>query len=242
MKGEIGIGKEVELDAENLAALEGFKLRPGKIVTLTGTGRSSFRARIISIKGPLARAFVFEEMPAPESALELILLQALPSKERIELIIEKGTELGVDVIVPFHSERSTTLGERDAVQAKSHRWQRRAVRAAEQCRRAKVPLVAPCGDLEDALLWAQDAVLKLMLWEKERALGLKDELRDRRGAASVALLVGPEGGLSGTEVGMLEKKGFRAVSLGGRILRTETAAIAALSLIQYELGDLGSIK
>jgi 16S rRNA (uracil1498-N3)-methyltransferase len=241
MKGQLKIGREVLLDAEDIAELAGFHLRPGKIVTLIGPDNRTFRARITHLDKGKARAFVFEGMPSAESSLELILLQALPARERMELIIEKSTELGVDVIVPFHSERSITLDERDRSQAKSHTWQRRAVRAADQCRRARVPLIAPFCELSEAIEWVRDEKIKLMLWEKERSAGLKETLKAESDIRSVAFLVGPEGGLSGAEVSLLEGKGFVAVSLGGRILRTETAAIAGVSIIQYELGDLGAI-
>jgi 16S rRNA (uracil1498-N3)-methyltransferase len=241
MQSDIIVGREFILDEEDLEGLSGFSLRPGKIVTLTDSRNKYFRARITCLEWKSARAFVFEEMPAAESEIEVILLQALPSRERMELIIEKTTELGVDVIVPFHSERSAALEDRDSSQKKSHRWQVRALRAAEQCRRSKVPFIAPYGGLEDALLWTRDSQLKLMLWEKERADGLKDLLRANQGVRIVSLLAGPEGGLTEREAGLLAKRGFRPVSLGGRILRTETAAIAGVAIIQYELGDLGSI-
>ena len=245
MKGEIRIGKEVLLERDSLnglAGLAGPGLHPGKILTLTDSRNKSFRARIISFDGKDARAFVFEDMGKAESTLDLILLQALPSRERMELVIEKCTELGVDVIVPFHSERSTTLAERDEDQAKSHRWQRRAARAMEQCRRARVPLIAPYCELEDALTWTEWSELKLMFWEKERGTGLRELLKSAScKPRSVSFLVGPEGGLSRNEVRFLDEKGFQRVSLGSRILRTETAAIVGLGLIQYELGDLGVV-
>jgi 16S rRNA (uracil1498-N3)-methyltransferase len=245
MKGEIRVGEEVLLKRDSffngLTAFSGPGLHPGRIVTLTDFRNQSFRARIISFDGEDARAFVFEHMGRAESGLELILLQALPSRERMELVIEKCTELGVDVIVPFHSERSITLAERDEDQAKSHRWQKRAVRAMEQCRRAKVPLIAPYCELADALMWTEWSELKLMLWEKERGTGMRELLKQACKPRSVSLLVGPEGGLSQDELRFLAEKGFQPVSLGSRILRTETAAILGAGLIQYELGDLGVV-
>jgi 16S rRNA (uracil1498-N3)-methyltransferase len=188
-----------------------------------------------------AEVFIFDSFEASvEPALEIHLIQALPKKERLEWIIQKATELGIISIVPFLSDHSITLEERNTHQNKSHRWQAIATRAAQQCRRARVPLVYPIHSFNDALEHGRQSDLRLILWEKECSQGMKSVLSEHTGAArKVAVMVGPEGGFSPDELSRAGQKGFVSVGLGERILRTETAAIAALAIIQYELGDLG---
>ena len=168
---------------------------------------------------------------------DLVLFQALPDKERMELIIQKGTELGVKTIVPFKSKHSISLQEREAVQPKAHRWQAIALKAAKQCRRAIVPLVAPYCSYEGALEQARPLEFKLLLVEKEEER-LAPLIRGMPPPKNIALMVGPEGGWDAAEVEQTREEGFFSVGLGGRILRTETAAIAACAILQYEWGGL----
>jgi 16S rRNA (uracil1498-N3)-methyltransferase len=168
--------------------------------------------------------------------LEIILLQALPEKERMELIIQKTTELGVSTILPFQSERSISLREREAKQRKAHRWQHIALKAVQQSRRAKVPYVGDCRPLEEVLRDLGEDGLKILLWEKEGE-NLKSVLRQRP-ARKICVMVGSEGGFTEGEVKSAKKKGFVPVKLGQRILRTETAAIVLVGILQFELGDL----
>lgn len=231
-------GEEVVVSGPALEALLLWSPRPGSAFTVVSPSGACFRARLINLGDKNATLVVFESMEegaAPR--LEVTLLQALPDKERMELIIEKATELGVDLIVPWQAERGVSLSERDSRQAKSRRWPERALRAAKQCRRSSIPSVAPFCSLEEALDYAIDAEVKIALWEKARTpLRLVLESADWPG--SVALLVGPEGGLTDDEMIAAGKAGFIGASLGARVLRTETAAIAALAVVQHTLGGL----
>jgi len=168
--------------------------------------------------------------------LEIILLQALTKKERMELIIQKVTELGVSAIVPFKSERSISLEEREAKQKKAHRWQEIAVKAVQQSRRAKVPRVEPYRSFQEALNFCGKDGLKIILWEKGGE-PLKEILRQNH-SQKVYAVVGPEGGFTEEEVAIAKGKEFIPMKLGQRILRTETAAITIVGILQYELGDL----
>jgi 16S rRNA (uracil1498-N3)-methyltransferase len=168
--------------------------------------------------------------------LEIILLQALPEKERMEMIIQKATELGVSAILPFESERSISLKEREAKQKKAHRWQDIAVKAVQQSRRAGVPYVGECRPFRQALEDCREDGLKILLWEKE-GRNLKSVLRQHL-TQKIYAMVGPEGGFTEAEVKLAKDKGLIPVKLGQRILRTETAAITLVGILQYELGDL----
>jgi 16S rRNA (uracil1498-N3)-methyltransferase len=172
-----------------------------------------------------------------ESPLEIVLAQALPEKERMELIIQKVTELGVAGIFPFQSEKSISLIEREARQKKAHRWQQISIKAVQQSRRARVPYVGACRSFQELLENLRDEGLKILLWEREGE-SLKTIL-ERHHAQKIYVMVGPEGGFTEKEVDLAKGKGFIPVKLGQRILRTETAAISLIAILQYELGDLG---
>jgi 16S rRNA (uracil1498-N3)-methyltransferase len=242
LEAEPQLGETVEIAGPSLSALRAWSPRPGLAVTLTSLSGRAYRGRVVELGAQAARVLIFEDLRAPaESPLEIFLLQALPDKERMELIIEKTTELGVAVIAPWRAEKGIGLAERDGKQAKSVHWQRRALAAARQCRRGRVPTVLPCGDLAAALAAAGSCELKLVLWERAEAL-LGDALAGRAGLSRAAALIGPEGGLTAEEVETAAAAGFVAVSLGPRILRTETAAIVAVTLVQYLAGDLGGVR
>ncbi len=240
---KVVVGEEVIIEGPPLEALRFQGGRVGSILTLTDSEGKDFRGRIVRLSGKRASVLPFETFQSPtESPLAIILLQALPEKERMELIIQKATELGVSAIIPFKSEKSISLEEREAKQKKAHRWQEIALKAVQQSRRAKVPKIERYGSFEEALEYCQEEGLKILLWEKEGER-LKEVLKRFSEIHSphrkTYLMVGPEGGFAQGEVEFAKKHGFIPVKLGQRILRTETAAITLVGILQYEWGDLG---
>ena len=234
---KVDVGKEVLVKGPPLEALRFQGGRMGSLITLTDAGGNDFRGRVLHLSETEASILIFEAFPsATESPLEIILLQALPEKERMEMIIQKATELGVSAILPFESERSISLKEREGKQKKAHRWQFIAVKAVQQSRRAKVPYVGECRSFQQVLEdWNQDG-LRILLWEREGE-NLKSVVR-RHPAQRIYVMVGPEGGFTEGEVRWAKEKRFIPIKLGQRILRTETAAITLAGILQYELGDL----
>jgi 16S rRNA (uracil1498-N3)-methyltransferase len=229
-------GREIVLHGDPFCALLARSPRPGEIMTVTDSRGKEFRGRITALGADQAHCLIFEELAEPtELPFPLCLLQALPDKERMELIIQKATELGVAVIRPFKSRHSISLEEREAHQPKAHRWQQVALAASKQCRRAVVPWVAPYCSFEGALKQARPLELKLILVEKERRR-LSTLIKNTPPPKDIALMVGPEGGWDAEEVERAVEEGVCPVGLGGRILRTETAAIAACAILQYEWG------
>jgi len=230
-------GEEVLIEGPPLEAFRFQGGRVGGIVTLTDSEGDDFRGRVVRLSKEKALVLIFEAFPSPtESPLEVILLQALPEKERMELIIQKATELGVSTIIPFKSGRSISLEEREAKQKKAHRWQEIAVKAVQQSRRARVPRIEHYRLFNEALEICEGDGLKILLWEK-RGESLKKILKQYL-PRKVYVMVGPEGGFTAEEVELAKDKGFIPVNLGQRILRTETAAITLVGILQYELGDL----
>jgi len=234
----VEINQEVMIEGPLLEALRFQGGRRGQIVTLTDAEGKDFRARVLRLSATKASLLLFDRFPSPtESGVEIVLLQALPEKERMEWIIQKTTELGVSTLIPFKSARSISLEEREAKQKKAHRWQEIAVKAVQQSRRARVPRVEAYRSFNEALKACEGASLKILLWEKTGEL-LKQALKQHP-ARSIYAMVGPEGGFTEEEMAQARGAGFIPVKLGQRILRTETAAITLVALLQYELGDLG---
>ncbi len=229
--------REVALDPRSLPLFRLWGARPGEILTLVDAEQVSHRVRLVGLDpAPCVVPFATFARPT-ESRVAIDVYQALPEKERFELVLQKLTELGAARIVPVETARSITLAERDAEQAKSHRWPDVVLRAARQCRRAMLPELFGVATFAEALQLAAGAELRLMLYEGEDVWALREAIGRLR-PERVALLVGPEGGFAADEVAEARAAGFLPVGLGPRILRTETAAIAGTVLLQGLLGDL----
>ncbi|MGH2493920.1 MAG: 16S rRNA (uracil(1498)-N(3))-methyltransferase [Ktedonobacteraceae bacterium] len=168
-----------------------------------------------------------------ESTVRIMLCQGLLKSARFEWILEKGTELGVSTFAPILCRRSLA-GLEDAGTAKIQRWQRIITEAAEQSGRARLPALQPIRPLKDALYNVPPGALALMPWEEERAVMLRDVLKSSS-SQTVVLFIGPEGGLTTDEVKLAQQHGVQIVSLGSRILRAETATLATIASVMYEL-------
>jgi len=178
-----------------------------------------------------------------ESPVRIVLCQGLLKSARFEWILEKGTELGVAVFAPVLCRRSMA-GLEEAGPAKIQRWQRIIQEAAEQCGRSRLPELLPIRPLMHALNDIPQGALALMPWEEEQDQSLHHVLASQAArnqstradqSVTVVLFVGPEGGLMAEEVMLAQRYGVQVVSLGSRILRAETAALAAVANIMYEL-------
>jgi len=176
--------------------------------------------------------------PARESPLEVILAQSLLKGEKMEYLIQKATELGAKKIIPFFSSRSVPLLDKSKKLRRYHRWERIAIEACKQCGRSAIPRVEPLQHYSDMLAMAPSEALRLILWEK-KGQGLKEILPGSKARMKVFFVVGPEGGMSDEEVEEADQAGFIPVTLGKRILRSETASLCLLSILQYDWGDLG---
>ncbi|UCG72016.1 MAG: 16S rRNA (uracil(1498)-N(3))-methyltransferase [Chromatiales bacterium] len=194
---------------------------------------------IAQIEGPVRgglRVRVQSARPvATESGLKITLMQGICRGQKMDLVIQKATELGVTSILPLRCERSVVRlqGER-ALRRRDH-WFGIAAAAAEQCGRAIVPKVHPATTVDDAVASLPTGSTRLLL-DPAADSGLA---RQAPADGIVVLLAGPEGGLTPGERSIALQAGFTGVRLGPRVLRTETAPLAALSVVQYLYGDLG---
>lgn len=173
-----------------------------------------------------------------EPPVEVVLFQGVPKSDKMDFIVQKGIELGVSVIVPVLTDRTVVkLASRKDAEHKASRWQRIALEAAKQCNRGIVPRVLAPVDFSRALKLAAESQLVVVPYEGETQTGIKSILRKNR-AKKIACFIGPEGGFTQEEINEAVTSKAIPVTLGPRILRTETAGIAVVSMIMYELGDL----
>lgn len=230
----IVVEQEVALPPGAVRALSFWRARPGSILTVVDGQNARFRARLLENN----RVFPFQSMAdRTRPVVPLTLYQALPEKERFELVLQKCVELGVRRIVPYVSARSTTLQQRDSRQRKSHRWPDIVLKAARQCRRADIPQLGPVMTFDQVLAETALWDVAVMLYEGETAASLRNVIL-QPDIANAALLIGPEGGFTRQEVNQARHLSVLPVSLGPLILRTETAAIAGTAVMQWILGAL----
>jgi 16S rRNA (uracil1498-N3)-methyltransferase len=210
------------------------RLVPGAVIQVFDGAGLEIDARIAAAGKASVELALGERRRIPAPACAITLLVSPPRGERMDLIVQKTTELGVGSILPVATEHCMVKPGPHQQQ----RWQAIAEEAARQSGRADVPPIAEPATLALALASpALPATRRYLLWECEHACALPHALAD--GPRQVVLLVGPEGGFAEAEVGLAREAGFSSVGLGPRILRSETAAIAAVALAQAAAGGLG---
>lgn len=206
-----------------------------EIVLLDGRG-TLCRCQITALQKKTAQVAVVERWQESDTAFPIHLLQALPKSDKMDLVLQKGTELGIRRFSPLYSCRSVPKLAPEKVEQRCQRWRRIVSEAARQSRRPLLPEVATPRPLAETLTDCGEA-LRLMLWEEgSRPLA---EVLPAEAPASIALLVGPEGGFTGEEAKTATEAGFQPVHLGPRIMRSETAGFAVTAILQYRYGDLG---
>lgn len=208
----------------------------GDALEIVDSAGALFAAKLL-LDGDSARARLEAALTAPRPpALRITLAQAIPKGQKMDFVVEKATELGVAAILPFAGERTVGDGAREG---KLERWRRLAKAAAQQCGRADVPEVAAATDVAGVAGALAAFDVALIPWELAPAVPLRERLPQLLGGArTVVVAIGPEGGLSHAEAGVLERAGGHLVSLGSRVFRTETAGLVACSALLYESGDV----
>jgi 16S rRNA (uracil1498-N3)-methyltransferase len=234
--GPLATGADIELPpagAYHVARV--LRLREGAPLSVfDGTGRE-FRAEIVRVAGDSVTVRLGEQASSTsESPLRITLVQGVSRGERMDWTLQKATELGVAAIAPVLTSRSVVrLDDKQAPRKQQH-WQGIVVSACEQCGRAQVPAVWTPTTLRDYFANVRKDGLRLVL--SPSAPGSLAGLSSL--PSKVDLLIGPEGGLDDDELAGARKAGFMPVRLGPRVLRTETAAVVALSVLQALWGDL----
>lgn len=238
MPGELRSGSELQLDHEQARYVgRVLRLRPGDVLHVFNGECGEFAARIASIgKSGASIAIDAQQQNDTESPLRVHLVQGVSRGERMDIIVQKATELGVKRITPVLTEFGVVKLAGERADRRREHWQKIASSACEQCGRIRPPLI--------------DTPVPLKAWFGGKTSAADVDLILRPGAATamaslaapvtkLCLLIGPEGGFSEAEYRDAEASGFSAVTLGPRVLRTETAAIAAIVVAETLWGDLG---
>ncbi len=217
------------------------RLKPGEQITVFDGSGYRYICNVLQVhKKEVVVEKIKKEPYSAESPVSITLAQGLPKSDKMDLIVRKSTELGVNKIIPLVTERSQ-IRHTDKVE----RWRKIALSASQQCGREKIPEIEEVMGIEEFLsgiheVGARHAVpLQIIFSEEQTERNLKKILTGFKGARHLILLIGPEGGFTRKETDLAVEKGFLEASLGPRVLRTETAPLTAMSIIQYELGDIG---
>lgn len=218
------------------------RLVAGDRVVVVDPDGAEAEATLVSVSAALVRADV-DQPEHRQGRPRVVLALAVSRRERMELAIQKATELGVSEVWPLLTERCVVRLDEDRAGKRTERWRRIAKEAAKQSQRADVPVVREPLTIGEFATETGLFEIVLVPWEEASSAGLGiGAALDGAGATaqtSVAVVVGPEGGLTGSEVADLVAAGGMVVTLGDTILRTETAAIVVVTLVEYELGALG---
>ncbi|MFA6736388.1 MAG: RsmE family RNA methyltransferase [Saccharofermentanales bacterium] len=215
------------------------RLRPGAQVEIADTAGNSYECVISSYDPDNAYLNIVRKISqSNEPGHRIILYQGLPKSDKLEHIIQKATELGVSEVIPVLCSRSIPKFRDDKdILKKTERWQKISSEAAKQTGRDIVPVVRGPVSFREAAEQAVKANISFIPWECEKQTDFRQFLRKSRGSeiqGTIAFIIGPEGGFEDTEIAYALKLGITPVTLGRRILRTETAGPAVLSMLMYE--------
>ena len=226
------------LNAEDAGhALRVLRLESGDEVELV-CAPARYRAKIDSTEGGEVRLRVIEKLRDTEARTRVTLYQGLPKADKMELIIQKAVELGVYEIIPMATARAVVKLDQKKAAAKVKRWQAISESAAKQSKRLLIPEVKEPVKFSEALKLASDLDVRLIPYELAEGMdGTRRIIQSVKPGQSVAVFIGPEGGFEEAEVELAKEAGFQAITLGRRILRTETAGMTVLSILMYQLEE-----
>lgn len=233
-------------DAHHLATV--LRMTPGERLRVSTTENNSYLCEVECADPDGVTVRILEEVSTTEPDTLIRLFQALPKGDRMEMIVEKAVELGVHTIVPVEMERCVVKWDEKKKANRLRRYRAIAESAARQSKRSRIPEVAGVVTFLQAVELAQECDVQLVPYEcKEGMAATGEALKKIRPGRSVAIIIGPEGGFAPSEISLLSAKGtMDIISLGKRILRTDTAAVTAMSMVMLasELcgGEHGSIS
>lgn len=240
---ELAIGDEIVISGEEAHHISRvLRYRPGDVIRISDGKSVESLGVILDIDtwGTKIKLRIVERNKPEGAKLFITLLQGLPKGEKLDWIIQKCTEIGIHKLIPIITQRTVVNIAPSKLEHRKMRWTKIAKEAAKQSMRIDIPEVGELSTFDASLREIRNHQLSIIPWEQEKAISLKKIIRDFSGSITkVAVFIGPEGGFSADEVEKAKELGAVPVSLGPRILRTETAAIAVCSMLMYELGDMG---
>ena len=237
---------EEQINGEN-AYIEGsdvnhianvLRMKPGEELLISVKGDWDYLCKIVDIETDRVNLKVLESMEQRELPVNITLLQGIPKSDKLEMIIQKAVELGVSEIIPVKTKRVVVKIDEKKVDTKVNRWNAIAESAAKQSKRSIIPKVYEPISIDNALEIVKDFGVKLMPYENADGIDKTRKILDNMDKTkNIAVFIGPEGGFEVAEVEIIKNSGFEVITLGKRILRTETAGLALLSNIMIRLED-----
>lgn len=213
------------------------RMRPGEEVMVSDGNNRQYRCRVEDYPdGEAVLAILEAGLVDTELPSRIYLFQGLPKQEKMELIVQKAVELGVCQVIPVQTRRCVVKLDAKKAAKKVQRWQQIAESAAKQAGRGYIPVVSEVMTFQEALAFSEALDIRLIPYELADGMdGTRKILDGIRPGQSVGIFIGPEGGFEKEEVGRAVEAGAMPITLGKRILRTETAGIAVLSILMYRL-------
>ena len=237
---------EEQINGEN-AYIEGsdvnhianvLRMKPGEELLISVKGDWDYLCKIDDIETDRVNLKVLESMEQRELPVNITLLQGIPKSDKLEMIIQKAVELGVSEIIPVKTKRVVVKIEEKKQASKVNRWNAIAESAAKQSKRSIIPKVHEPMSIDNALEIVKDFGVKLIPYENADGIDKTRKILDSMDKTkNIAVFIGPEGGFEDAEVERIKNSGFEVITLGKRILRTETAGLALLSNIMIRLED-----
>ena len=223
-------------DARHIAKV--LRLIKGDKITVSDGAKNLYKVELANVALNVVECRIIESISIEtQPYFKLTLMQCLPKSSKMELVIQKGTELGVSCFVPLMCKRTIVKLDEKSIKTKLRRWKKIAYEAAKQSRRLTVPEVLEPVSLREAIEKIDEKALILMPWEGEQAVLLKDVLSEYEKLNRAYVIIGPEGGFETEEVELAKKHNAKIVSLGKRIMRTETAGLYVASVLVYLFGE-----
>lgn len=233
--------KEIVIEGPDVNHIKNvLRMKPGEQVRLcTGLDKLDYRCELTELSDETVRArILWVEENGVELPSRLYLFQGLPKSDKMELIIQKAVELGVYEIIPVATKRAVVKLDARKEEAKRKRWNAISESAAKQSKRMIIPAVSRVMSFGEALEYARDLDVKLIPYELAQDMDRTRETLARiQPGQSVGIFIGPEGGFEEAEVEMALQQGAQAITLGRRILRTETAGMCVLSALMFRLEE-----
>ena len=213
------------------------RMKPGEKIRVSNQQGKDYYCEILELGDDFVQADILDsEAAGTELGAKIFLFQALPKGDRMETVIQKAVELGVYEIIPVAMKYCVVKLDAKKAENKKKRWQAIAESAAKQSKRSRIPVVHEVMDFASAVEYAKNCQVNLVPYENERGMVATREALDSLHAKdSISVMIGPEGGFSEEEIEKVRTEHMQVISLGKRILRTDTAAIATLSLLMLEL-------
>jgi 16S rRNA (uracil1498-N3)-methyltransferase len=219
------------------------RLQPGEKVSINNCNGREYLGEVYEVNKMQVIVDIIEELDTNnESQLNIYLYQGLPKSAKMDFIVQKATELGAIEVTPVITERVVVKNELGEFK-KVDRWNRIALEACKQSKRSIIPTINIPIEFEELLEVLKNVDLIVVPYENEEGYGIKHMIKAINGEVkSAAIVIGPEGGFEEEEISKLKELKAHIITLGPRILRTETAGLACIALLMYELGDLGGQK